>query len=218
MTDQLSPIFSRVLCTVAQIRQSDRLPPAHSLRQHLTHLLEKAGTEAREKKIPEVDIDDARYALTAFADELLLARADWADRKAWEGQPLQYSLFAEMSAGNGFFDRLGTLVQEPHRRAALQVFYSCLAAGFMGKYAVLDPSDRLELMKDLQQRLGLHLESEPSLSPNLASGAGHQPPRRSRAWRVTAYSALLAAAAVVAYLGLRSSVHHYAAQELGQES
>lgn len=218
MTDRLSPIFSRVLFTVAQIRESDHLPAAQQLRQRVTTLLDAASAEARKSKIPEVDIDDARYALVAFADELLLARTDWPDRKMWEEQPLQYVLFSETSAGNGFFERLATLVQEPHRRAALQFYYTCLAAGFVGKYAVLDPGNLVELMKDLQHRLGLQLETEPALSPNLAPSGGHRLPRRPRTWRVTAYSALFAVVAIAAYFSLRSSLHRYAEQELGQQS
>jgi type VI secretion system protein ImpK len=50
--------------------------------------------------------------------------------------PLQMTYFNENTAGEGFFQRLQNLQQQPQRVHVLQIYYLCMALGFQGKFAV----------------------------------------------------------------------------------
>lgn len=81
-----------------------------------------------------LEIADAKYALVAFIDELVLHH-EWQDRLLWMAKPLQVELFGELLAGEGFFKRLAQLRQDPQRNIdLLEIYYICLELGFAGIY------------------------------------------------------------------------------------
>ena len=112
-------------------------PPDHhrdaaSLRAQLTSLLEGFASHPAAAGVSPVEREEARFALVAFADEMIL-RTDWPRRGDWLSDPLQLQLFHTNRGGDEFFERLARLRAE--YTDAREVFFLCLAFGFEGQYA-----------------------------------------------------------------------------------
>lgn len=87
-------------------------------------------------------IIDAKYAFCALLDEIILS-SGLPIRDEWEQAPLQLRLFGEHLAGDGFFDKLEKLRQDPSANIELlEVFHTCLLLGFQGRY-LLEGTEKL---------------------------------------------------------------------------
>lgn len=113
---------------VQLIEEAPALPDPAALRQQLLHLLE--GLRRAEGVDPE-EVEEARFALVAWADEVIL-RSTWSGRDQWEGHTLQMQLYRTSKAGNEFYDHLARL--RPDQNAAREVYFLVLALGFQGQY------------------------------------------------------------------------------------
>lgn len=90
-------------------------------------------------------IVEAKYAFCALLDEIVLS-SGLPIRDEWEAAPLQLRLFGEHLAGEGFFDRLERLRQDPAANIELlEIFHTCLLLGFQGKY-LLEGSEKLNYL------------------------------------------------------------------------
>lgn len=117
---------------------------------HMTRFLADVDGQARDLGIPAEDVDAAKYAFCAAADEIIL-RSSLDLREAWQRQPLQLRVFGDQLAGEHFFQRLDALrARGGAHLAALEVFHLCLLLGFQGRFA-LDGEDKLGF---LTTRLG----------------------------------------------------------------
>ncbi len=97
----------------------------------------------------------SKYAFCALLDEIILS-SGMPIRDDWESAPLQLRLFGEHLAGEGFFERLEKLRQNPTVNIELlEVFHTCLLLGFQGKY-LLEGSEKLNY---LVARLGQEIAS-----------------------------------------------------------
>jgi type VI secretion system protein ImpK len=80
----------------------------------------------------EEQLQNAKFALAAFADEAVLATPM---KPAWELRPLQYHYFHEALAGTKFFERLENLLKRVDKEAdVVEIYYLCLLLGLKGKY------------------------------------------------------------------------------------
>lgn len=118
--------------------------------QQLTQFLLDVDQKARVAGIPAEDVESARYAFCAAADEIVL-RSPFPVREAWETRPLQLRIFGDQLAGEHFFEKMDDL---RHRGSAhlqvLEVYHMCLLLGFQGKYALAGQ----EKLKYLTAHLG----------------------------------------------------------------
>lgn len=98
------------------------------LRNQLLALLDRLGkgTDARAD-----ELDEARFALVAWADEVVL-RSNWRGRDEWAAEPLQLRLYRTNRAGNEFFEHLRRL--RPEATRAREVYFLVLCLGFEGAY------------------------------------------------------------------------------------
>jgi len=126
------------------------LPACETLKRRVLQLLEGFKKRPEQASVPTPDIDDARYALAAYLDEVI-QYSDWPGKQEWAARPLQAQLFGESRAGARFFDRL----REVRRRSspALEIYYDCLVLGFMGEYRLGNPQEIEELIGDLRREL-----------------------------------------------------------------
>ncbi|MFT3849464.1 MAG: type IVB secretion system protein IcmH/DotU [Propionivibrio sp.] len=100
---------------------------------------------ARHLDKPPSAVSDAKYALCALMDEIILS-SDFSIRADWERAPLQLRIFGEHLAGERFFDKLEALRLDPIANLeALEVFYTALLLGFHGKY-LLEGSEKLDYL------------------------------------------------------------------------
>lgn len=113
--------------------------------QRVERALEDFEHNARNFGKPAQAIQDAKYAICAVMDEIILG-SDFPLRDEWERAPLQLRLFGEHLAGERFFDRLEALRLDPVANLeTLEVFQTCLLLGFQGKY-LLEGREKLDYL------------------------------------------------------------------------
>jgi len=148
---------------------------------------------------PVSAIQDCKYAFCALLDEIIL-NSEFQIRDDWERNPLQLRLFGEHLAGEGFFQRLENLRQDPQKNIeAIEVFYTCLILGFQGRY-LLEGEDKLGY---LTARIGQEITSirggKPDFAPHWKPGFRFQEFVRHEL-PLWVFYALLALVALVLFL------------------
>ena len=106
-------------------------PAPAALRAQLLALLAPLPAAATAQGVPPEETEEARFALVAWADEVIL-KASWPGHDEWLREPLQMQLYRTNRAGNEFFTHLSRLRPEQH--AAREVYFLALALGFEGQY------------------------------------------------------------------------------------
>lgn len=162
--ERLADLFSALLLLGAGLKTVRDYGSPETLRAQLGEMFNMARLEARQRGIPEDATSQARYAVAAFLDEMILSVPS-PHREAWSARPLQYEFFQEQVAGVEFFNRLSTLRQSfDLQRDVIEVFYLCLLLGFEGKYKVQER----EKLKELTDELGRQFQPKSvlPLSPN----------------------------------------------------
>ncbi|HUU46318.1 MAG TPA: type IVB secretion system protein IcmH/DotU [Acidobacteriota bacterium] len=172
------------------------------LRQRIAEMFAALERETRGAGVPVEQILSARFALTAFIDEAI-NRSDWPGRAAWSNRPLSLEYFNTNRAGDEFFDRLEALRARPEAHGdLLEVYHTCLALGFEGKYALADPRRLQELIEATARDVDRLRGSVGGLSPHWQ--APEQAFERFRnevpLW---VFSAVLLAAVFVAFVVFR---------------
>ena len=134
VSPRLSETFAPCLSLILKLRDSDQFGDGDLLRSRILDMLKQAEQKALMDAIPTSDISDARFAIVAFLDEVILG-SNWDQRGLWVTNPLQVELYGNAVAGNEFFERLERLKADASfRKNALEVYYLCLALGFKGKF------------------------------------------------------------------------------------
>jgi type VI secretion system protein ImpK len=108
------------------------MPGAVAVRNQLVTLLDLFSTEISSDGVAADEMEEARFALVAWADETLLRR-EWPGRVEWQRQPLQLQLYRTTHAGNEFFEHLARL--HPEQNFAREIYFLALVLGFEGQYA-----------------------------------------------------------------------------------
>lgn len=126
---------------------------SEDFREQVLNEMTAIEKRAFDLQIGMVELKDAKYALTAFIDELVL-NSSWTARNEWMAKPLQLEFFGEHTAGEGFFSRLATLRQGGEENVnLLEVFYYCLQLGFEGVYRVKGLEHLMALQVDLRAQI-----------------------------------------------------------------
>lgn len=164
--DQIYWACADVLVLSVQLPAATTLPPAVELQQRLMAALDGIVSKGRNAGVPDVELAEARYALTAFVDEQIL-KSNWPGRSEWMNQPLQLQLYREYTAGENFFKRMTALMQRGTPSVALEVYYLCLALGFRGAYGVTGDSHGLNaFIEAARQHVMRTLPPPPRIGPN----------------------------------------------------
>lgn len=127
----LSESFMDVIAYVVYFLKTanKRALPYEQVKARVGELLTQSQKAAAE--FPSDDYDQARFAVCAWIDEAVM-NSQWAERVAWQREPLQLKLYQTTNAGEIFFDRLNALAG--HQNDVREVYYLCLAMGFMGRF------------------------------------------------------------------------------------
>jgi type VI secretion system protein ImpK len=125
--------FIELLAYVAYFLKTvkTKQPAFDQVRADIERLVSQADTCLQEKGIPKEENDQARFAIFAWIDEVILS-SPWNEKEKWQGQQLQRTYFQTADAGEVFFERLNML--GPHQNHVREVYYLCLAMGFTGRY------------------------------------------------------------------------------------
>ena len=131
-TPTLAQCYADAFATIFAFRaaKNEERPSYRALRSRLTSLL------AESKRCVEENggdtKGDAQYAVVALIDETI-SSSDWEHAEEWGHEPLQVHYFGQFVAGEEFFHRLDALLQGGASEL-LDVYYTCLCAGFRGMY------------------------------------------------------------------------------------
>lgn len=139
------------------------------LRDHVIREIGAFVKTAQSKGVPPEDIEIARYALAATADDIVQT-VPGSDPGYWQQYSMAAELLNDRSAGIGFFVWLDQVIAYPlQRKWILELMLTCLHLGFEGKYRT-EPNG-LALLARLRNEVYQRLRSvehrpEPDLSIN----------------------------------------------------
>lgn len=137
---------SDLLVLLGRLRTGMVEMQAIPLRDHVLREIETFVQKCQESGVPPDDIDVARYALVATADDIVQT-IPGNDPAYWRQFSMAAELLNDRSAGIGFFARLEQVIVLPGQRAnVLELMLTCLALGFEGKYRT-EPNGQVMLSR-----------------------------------------------------------------------
>lgn len=225
-TDQhvrLADLCADVFAFAFQLRISHEPGTAEEVKQSIGKLFSEFEQHARTAGFKPEGIQNAKYAMTAFLDELVLS-SKFPMKDEWAGSPLQLEYFNDFAAGEEFYAKLKTVRAgtENDRREVTEVFFLCLTHGFKGMYIDLKGmEERKRLLDSLAAELRENRQGDPiNISPSW------QPPddlprlvRSTPTWLVPAICAVILIALLVALAATSKFSAESATETLtGQES
>ena len=130
---RLTDCFMELVAYVAYFLRTaaTKQPPFDQVKVDIQRLMSESEDRFRQGSFSQEDYDLARYAICAWVDEAILSSL-WNEKSRWQGEQLQRLYYQTTDAGEIFFERLNTI--GPHQRDVREVYYLCLAMGFMGRY------------------------------------------------------------------------------------
>lgn len=134
--------FVELIGYVSYFRQSAQAeqPNFEKVKNDIATLIAKSRELCRTGRLSTTDYELAQFAVFAWIDETILS-SEWQEKMRWQGEQLQRVHFQTVEAGELFFDRLNEL--QPHQQQVREVYYTCLALGFSGRYC--NPGDEFLL-------------------------------------------------------------------------
>lgn len=125
-------------------------PSYQQFRQEVLSALQRIESEAEEHGIDRDDATDAVYALCLFLDSEIAA-SEWTGKLQWANEPLYAVKLQDPEGGENFFKKLDAMGDR--RRAAKEIFLVCLAMGYRGKYADLEPTQQAARLGEIRQKV-----------------------------------------------------------------
>ncbi len=146
----LADLCGDLLAFALQLKRSSDPGDADMLRGKIDEQFRALETKARQADIPADDVQQAKYAIAAFIDEMILT-SSWGLKDSWADKPLQLAYFNEFAAGEELYNKIDTL-RGAKRNSVLEVYYLCLALGFRGKYVDLQGMEKKKVLMDTMLR------------------------------------------------------------------
>lgn len=130
---RLTDCFMELFAYVAYFQKTaaQKQPPYGKVKADIQRLISQSEECLQKNLFPQEDYDMGRFAVCAWVDETIL-NSSWQEKDQWQKGPLQRIYYQIADAGIEFFNRLNTLGL--HQREVREVYYLCLAMGFMGQY------------------------------------------------------------------------------------
>jgi type VI secretion system protein ImpK len=205
LCDLSAPLFA--LCFSMRGAKDPGSPEA--VRIKVLNLFKEFEESARAAGYKPQAVQDAKYAVTAYVDELVLG-SNWTLKDAWSGNPLQLEFFNDFAAGEEFYKKLKAIREsgEAEKADVLEVYFLALAHGFKGMYIDLRG---MEERKTLTDQLGAEIRTLRNLQPGPLSPKAKPPdelPKLARTapgWLVPAICFLLM---IFLALGLAFTINH----------
>ncbi|HZE96178.1 MAG TPA: type IVB secretion system protein IcmH/DotU [Planctomycetota bacterium] len=146
----LADLCGDLLAFQLQLKRSSDPGDAEVLRQKIDEQFRALETRARQADVPQEDVQQAKYAIAAFIDEMILT-SSWGLKDSWADKPLQLAYFNDFAAGEEFYNKIDAL-RGAKRNNVLEVYYLCLALGFRGKYVDLQGMEKKKVLMDTMLR------------------------------------------------------------------
>ena len=133
-----------------QKNAATKQPPFDQVKTDITHLLTKSEDCLSKGTFTPEDYNQARFMICAWVDEVILSSA-WNSKNLWQREKLQLIYYNTVEAGEEVFEKLNSLGF--HQREVREVYYLCLALGFMGRYCGKGDEFLLEQLKTSNLKL-----------------------------------------------------------------
>lgn len=146
----LADLCGDLLAFALQLKRSADPGDAEMLRTKIDEQFRALETKARQADIPADDVQQAKYAIAAFIDEMILT-SSWGLKDSWADKPLQLAYFNDFAAGEEFYNQIDAL-RGAKRNGVLEVYYLCLALGFRGKFVDLQGMEKKKVLMDTMLR------------------------------------------------------------------
>jgi len=130
---RLIDCFMNIIAYVAYLGKSgtEKQSSYDHVRADIRRLITQSESCLENETVSREDYDMARFAVFAWIDETIMSFS-WDGRIQWQREQLQRLYYQTADAGEIFFERLNTI--GPHQRDVREVYYLCLAMGFLGQY------------------------------------------------------------------------------------
>src|SRR5690349_412851 len=142
----LADLCGDLMAFALQLKRSKDPGDAEAMRLKVDEQFRALETKARQADVPQEDVQQAKYAICAFVDEMILT-SSWGLKESWADKPLQLAYFNDFAAGEEFYNRIDTL-RGAKKNSVLEVYYLCLALGFRGKYVDLQGMEKKKVLMD----------------------------------------------------------------------
>ena len=134
LVDEASTLFS----LVSPLRYTQKYTEVATLKTHCMQLIRQYEQQLRQKGVHTERIEQARYCLCAFIDEVVLNTA-WGENSDWAAESLLSAFHNETFGGAYFYTLLDSAIAQPTEHLQLlELQYLCLSFGFAGKMRVAD--------------------------------------------------------------------------------
>ncbi|MBI3595521.1 MAG: DotU family type IV/VI secretion system protein [Nitrospirae bacterium] len=163
---RLPDLFADLFILATHVKNARDLGHSETLRLRIIEMFEAVDRKGKNLGIPGETLQQARYAMAAFLDEMILS-SSWPNKEQWSARPLQYEFFREQVAGVEFFNRLEAIRRAyPANADLLEVYYLCLILGFEGQYKIHGTEKLKGLVEDLSREIQSRRGEVPHLSPH----------------------------------------------------
>jgi type VI secretion system protein ImpK len=206
--DPLMRASASLLLLLGRLRASLSRAGAGQLMDQVAQAIEKFEIDARDAGLPPEQIESAKYALAATADDIV-QNLPSVDHGVWTQYSMMVRFFrGDRTSGVKFFEGLDRAKQNPALNIGLlELMHACLSLGFEGVYRATGASGALQgVRRDLYEVIRRNRpKTIEDLSPHwrgqtiTLSGSRFQIPM----WSV---AAVALAILLAAYLYLRSSL------------
>lgn len=181
----LADVCAEAFGFAIRFRASESEEDRDAVRQEIGAILTRMKDRGRREGIDGEALDHAAFAVVALVDEIAMT-SDWSIQRDWAREPMQLALFRTTNAGDEFFERVEQVrnAHHPDRAGILEVFATCVALGFRGKYGTLDGVEQLRgllgnLIDDARGGRAIPRSLSPASRPDRAADEGA---RRTPNW------------------------------------
>lgn len=184
-------------------------------RARLIEMIRDFDAAALKQGLPDDQRNIARYALCTVVDEAI-QMTPWGTAANWAQQSLLIHFFKENWGGEKFFQILDKMSETPARfTALLELFYVCLAVGFMGRFYLAGANGR-QAVADLRERLYVLIRRTQAETDRTLSGHWKGVEIEPRRFKGFATFGVVAATCALVSLGVYAWYSHALAADVEQ--
>lgn len=173
---------------ITKIKDTPDIGTPEALKKLLISYLSSFETQCITVGKTHEQIEQARYALAAFIDEITLNRGG-EFHEFWVKETLTVKYFNDQVGGENFFTRLEHLIMDMQKNIELlEIFYICLALGFQGRYR-MEGAEKLPIvMENLLKRIErVRGKVGQAIAPSANTAPGNISEKGSRKWMIAAF-------------------------------
>jgi type VI secretion system protein ImpK len=152
--DPLMRAAASLLLLLGRLRTSLARAGASQLMDQVAQAIQHFEVDARAGGAPRDQVETAKYALAACADDIV-QNLPSEDSRVWTQYSMLVRFFNERMGGVRFFDELGRAKQNPAvNLGLLEVMHACLSLGFEGVYRAAGGPGALQgIRRDLYETI-----------------------------------------------------------------